>query len=108
MSVQIRLSRLGRKKLPFYRLVAAEKGAKRDGRFIEVLGTFSPSETPAKVNFKADRIKAWIEVGAECSDTASELIEKEIPGYLSEIVAGRTKKLQAKRKARKARVKKTS
>ncbi len=106
MSVQIRLARLGRKKLPFYRLVAASKGAKRDGRYIEALGTFDPTQNPAKVAFKTDRIKAWIELGAQCSDTVAQLVEKEIPGYLKGITEGRTKKIQEKRKARKARAKK--
>ncbi len=106
MSVQIRLARFGRKKLPFYRLVATEKGSKRDGRFIEALGTFDPTENPAKTTLKTDRVKAWITVGAQCSDTASQIIEKEMPGYLSTIFSGRLKKVQEKRKARKARAKK--
>lgn len=106
MSVEIKLSRLGRKKLPFYRLVAATKGSKRDGKYIENLGTFDPTQEPAKVAFKSDRIKAWIEVGAQCSATASQLIEKEIPGYLSSILENRRKKIQNKRKARKTRVSK--
>lgn len=107
MSVEIKLARLGRKKLPYYRLVAAEKGAKRDGRFIENLGTYDPNQNPGKVDFKLERIKAWVQVGAQCSDTATQLIEKQIPGYLSGIRETRIKKIQAARKARKARAKKT-
>ena len=98
MSVQIRLARYGRKKLPFYRLVATEKGSKRDGRFIETLGTFDPTENPAKSVIKSERVKAWIQVGAQCSDTAFQLIEKEIPGYLSGIMSDRLKKYISKQK----------
>ena len=110
MSVTIRLSRLGRKKRPFYRLVAADKAARRDGRFLEILGTFNPllpPDAPAEagkaVNVKEDRFKYWISVGAQCSDTVSQLIEKEYPGYLTGIVNTRLDKLKAVRKARKAR-----
>ncbi len=108
MSVQIRLSRLGRKKLPFYRLVAADKSARRDGRFLEILGTFNPliaadsPEASKAVSVKEDRFKYWIGVGAQCSDTVSQIIEKQFPGYLSGIMTSRTDKIKAKRKARKA------
>ena len=109
MSVQIRLSRLGRKRLPFYRLVAADKAARRDGRFLEILGTFNPliaadsPEAAKAVSLKEDRLKYWISVGAQCSDTASQIIEKQYPGYLSGIMTSRVEKLKAARKARKAR-----
>lgn len=103
MAVTIRLSRHGRKKLPFYRLVAADKAAKRDGRFLEVLGTVNPAGANEGVALKQDRIKYWIGIGAQCSDTANQIIEKDMPGYLSGIFSGRLDKLKAKRKARKAR-----
>jgi len=103
MSVHIRLARLGRKKLPFYRIVAADKDAKRDGRFIEVLGTFNPVTNPVTVELKEDRVKYWVGVGAQLTETAQQIVEKQIPGYVSAIIEGRTKKLQAKRAARKKR-----
>lgn len=103
MSVHIRLARLGRKKLPFYRIVAADKDAKRDGRFIEVLGTFNPVTNPVTVELKEDRVKYWVSVGAQLTETAQQIVEKQIPGYVSAILEGRTKKLQEKRAARKKR-----
>jgi small subunit ribosomal protein S16 len=105
MSVHIRLARLGRKKLPFYRIVAADKDARRDGRFIEVLGTVNPVLDPPKVELKHDRVKYWVSVGAQLTDTAKQIVEKEIPGYVSGILEGRTTKLKAKRAARKKRAK---
>jgi small subunit ribosomal protein S16 len=101
MAVHIRLARFGRKKLPFYRIVAADKDAKRDGRFIEVLGTVNPVTNPPVVELKEDRVKHWVEVGAQLTDTAAQIVEKQIPGYLSAIFDGRKKKIQAKRAARK-------
>lgn len=103
MAVQIRLSRLGRKNLPFYRLVAADKAARRDGRFLEVLGTVNPVGAKEGVELKQDRIKYWLSVGAQCSDTANQIIEKNMPGHLSGLLNGRLDKLRAKRKARKTR-----
>jgi small subunit ribosomal protein S16 len=105
MSVHIRLARLGRKKLPFYRIVAADKDARRDGRFIEVLGTVNPVTNPPQVELRHDRVKHWVGVGAQLTDTVYQIVEKEIPGYVSGILAERTKKLQAKRAARKKRAK---
>jgi small subunit ribosomal protein S16 len=105
MSVHIRLARLGRKKLPFYRIVAADKDARRDGRFIEVLGTVNPVMNPPVVELKHDRLKHWVGVGAQLTDTAYQIVEKEIPGYVSGIFSERKKKLQAKRSQRKKRAK---
>lgn len=105
MAVEIRLSRLGRKKLPFYRLVAANKSARRDGRFLEILGIVNPVGAKEGVSLKHDRIKYWLGVGAQCSDTAGQIIEKDMPGHLSGLVNARLEKLRAKRKARKARAK---
>jgi small subunit ribosomal protein S16 len=104
MSVHIRLARFGRKKLPFYRIVAADKDAKRDGRFIEVLGTVNPVTNPPTVELKEDRLKHWVQVGAQLTDTTYQIVEKQIPGYVSSILDSRKKKLQAKRAARKQRV----
>ncbi|HMO18074.1 MAG TPA: 30S ribosomal protein S16 [Oligoflexia bacterium] len=105
MSVHIRLARLGRKNLPFYRIVAADKDAKRDGRYIEVLGTFNPVTNPPTVDLKEDRVKYWVGVGAQLTETTLRIVEKQIPGYVSGILEGRTKKLQAKRASRKKRAK---
>ncbi len=103
MAVTIRLTRQGRKKLPFYRIVAADKAMKRDGRYLEQLGTVDPLTDPVTVKLKEDRVKYWIGMGAYPSDTVAQIIEKQIPGYFSAIVKKRREKLAAARKKRKAR-----
>ena len=74
MAVHIRLRRMGKKKHPFYRIVAAESRRARDGRFLEVLGTYDPIEVPAVVNVKEERLTHWLNEGAEPSDTVSSLL----------------------------------
>ena len=63
--VRIRLARMGRKRRPFYRVVASDIRAPRDGRFIEILGTYNPNTRPAELNFKMERINYWREKGAQ-------------------------------------------
>ena len=81
MSVKIRLARYGTKKRPFYRIVAASSRAPRDGRFLELIGTYDPLSEPAMVRLKHDRIKAWIEKGAILTATVQGLLKKE--GFFS-------------------------
>ena len=75
MAVRLRLQRHGTKKRPFYRVVAADQRAMRDGRFLEVVGTYNPITQPAKVDLKLERIDYWISVGAQMSDTVSNLVK---------------------------------
>ncbi len=77
MPVRIRLTRKGAKKRPFYRIVAADSEAPRDGRFLEVLGYYDPLKDPALVNIDGDRIKKWIEKGAKLSETVRSLLRKK-------------------------------
>ena len=70
MSVKIRLRRIGAKKHPFYRLVVADTRSPRDGKFIEILGTYDPMQEPPKLNIDEEKIKAWLQKGARPSDTA--------------------------------------
>ncbi|TMC29935.1 MAG: 30S ribosomal protein S16 [Chloroflexi bacterium] len=70
MSVKIRLRRIGAKKHPFYRLVVADTRSPRDGKFIEILGTYDPMTEPVKLNIDEEKIKAWLQKGARPSDTA--------------------------------------
>jgi len=70
LSVKIRLRRIGAKKHPFYRLVVADSRSPRDGKFIEILGTYDPMTEPVKLNLDQDKIKAWLQKGARPSDTA--------------------------------------
>lgn len=70
MSVKIRLRRIGAKKHPFYRLVVADTRSPRDGKFIEILGTYDPMTEPVKLNLDQEKIRAWLKKGARPSDTA--------------------------------------
>ena len=76
MTVRIRLQRHGAKKRPFYRVVAADQRAPRDGRFIEVLGTYDPLQDPPAIRLKKTRVDHWLNVGAQPSETAQWLITK--------------------------------
>ena len=76
MAVRIRLQRHGRKKRPFYRLVAADARAQRDGRFLERLGHYNPLTDPAEVVIDEDRVLKWLKRGAQPSDTAKNLLSR--------------------------------
>lgn len=71
----ISLMRMGAKKRPFYRVVVKEKRSKRDGKYLENLGTYNPMADPAEVNLKHERIEYWIGVGAQPSETVASLIK---------------------------------
>ena len=86
-------------------MVVADRAMKRDARFLEQVGIFNPLTEPATVNILEDRIKHWVALGATPSKTVSEIIEKQIPGYLSDLDKKRTEKIQAKRAKRKAAAK---
>ena len=74
--VKLRMQRRGRKKLPIYKIVAADSRYPRDGRFIEELGTYNPVTTPAEVNVDVDRVQAWIKTGAQPTETVKALLKK--------------------------------
>ena len=65
MAVKIRLTRLGDKKSPFYRVIVADSRSPRDGRFIDVIGTYNPLVDPAEIKIDADKAKKWISNGAQ-------------------------------------------
>lgn len=71
----ISLMRMGAKKRPFYRVVVKEKRSKRDGKYLENLGTYNPMADPAEVNLKHERIEYWIGVGAQPTETVASLIK---------------------------------
>lgn len=77
MAVKIRLSRLGSKKKPYYRLVAADSEAPRDGRFLEVLGTYDPMKDPAAVTIQKEKVQQWLGKGAMVSESARAILKKE-------------------------------
>jgi small subunit ribosomal protein S16 len=76
MAVKIRLARHGAKKKPFYRIVATSSQAPRDGRFLEVLGTYNPLTEPAAIQVREDRVLDWLGKGAQPSDTVRSLLRQ--------------------------------
>jgi small subunit ribosomal protein S16 len=80
----ISLMRIGAKGKPFYRLVVKEKRSKRDGKYLENLGTYDPMVNPAAVDLKHDRIQYWIGVGAKPTETVASLI-KNNPAPTAEV-----------------------
>lgn len=87
MPVRLRLTRKGAKKKPFYRIVAADSEAPRDGRFLEVLGYYDPLKDPAQVKMDEDKVRKWIQRGAKVSDTVGSLLRKKgvptVPSHTS-------------------------
>jgi small subunit ribosomal protein S16 len=77
MAVKIRLARHGATKRPFYRIVVADSQCKRDGRFLENVGTYNPLTDPVQVTLKADRVQYWLQQGAIPTDTVKTLLKKE-------------------------------
>jgi small subunit ribosomal protein S16 len=71
----IKLMRTGAKKRPSYRIIVKEKQSKRDGAYLENLGTYNPTRQPAEINLKMDRVRYWIEKGAQPTETVSQLIK---------------------------------
>ncbi len=77
MAVKIRLKRMGAKRSPFYRIVAADSRSPRDGRYIEVIGTYNPVAEPAKVEINEELALKWLQNGAKPSDTVRNLFSKQ-------------------------------
>ena len=76
MAVKIRLTRLGSKKAPFYRVVVADSRFPRDGRFVEEIGYYNPLTEPAEIKVDADKAKTWIKNGAQPTDTVKSILKK--------------------------------
>ncbi|MDW8147110.1 MAG: 30S ribosomal protein S16 [Roseiflexaceae bacterium] len=74
--VTIRLRRMGKTKKPSYRLVVANSRSPRDGKFIEIVGHYNPVRQPKELNVKADRVRYWLGVGAQPSDTVVRLLKQ--------------------------------
>ena len=75
--LSIRLARFGKKKLPFYRVVVIDKRRPRNGRFVEIVGTYNPLIKPALVKLDAERVKYWLGCGAQPSDTVRSFIKEQ-------------------------------
>lgn len=108
MAVVLRLARLGKHKSPAYRVVATDKQNKRDGRFLEVVGTYNPLSNPARVTLKEDLVKKWLGQGAKPTEVVRSLIKKSFPGVIEAREEHKTKRIQEARKKRKQRAKASS
>ncbi len=76
MAVVLRLSRAGAKKMPFYHVVATDSRNPRDGKFIEAIGSYDPSQEPPKLELNRERLEHWLKVGATPSETVAGLIKR--------------------------------
>ena len=76
MAVHLRLTRMGRHKRPFYRVVAADSHMRRDGRFLEIIGTYDPLKEDNKASFKEDRVLDWLQKGAQPTDSVRALLRR--------------------------------
>jgi small subunit ribosomal protein S16 len=75
MAVKIRLTRMGAKSKPFYRIVAADTDFPRDGRFLEILGNYDPKKNPVEITLKEARVRDWLAKGAKATPTVASLLK---------------------------------
>ena len=88
MATRIRLQRHGKKGKPVFHLVAADSRAKRDGKFIEKLGTYNPNTNPATIDINFDKTLHWVQVGAELTDTARAILSYKGVLYKNHLING--------------------
>ncbi|MFN8015544.1 MAG: 30S ribosomal protein S16 [Acidimicrobiia bacterium] len=107
MSVKLRLTRVGKKKNPMYRVVVADERSPRDGKFIEIIGQYQPLAEPSMINIKDDRALYWLSEGAQPSETVQKILsisgiweqyEKSRPKKSLEKAAKRNKAIETGRK----------
>ncbi len=96
MAVKIRLTRLGDKKSPFYRVVVSDSRTARDGKVIENVGTYNPLVNPIEVKINGERVKYWLSQGAQPTETAKTLLVKE--GIIAKPVKKSAPKTDKKKK----------
>ncbi len=77
MAVKLRLQRFGTVKRPFYRLVAADSKFKRDGRYLEIIGTYDPRQNPSVVQIEEDRALEWLKKGAQPTTTVKNILREQ-------------------------------
>ncbi|MCD7738792.1 MAG: 30S ribosomal protein S16 [Lachnospiraceae bacterium] len=75
MAVKIRLTRLGQKKRPLYRIIVADSRSPRDGRFIEEIGTYDPNKNPSEIKINEELAKKWLDNGAQPTDVVAKLFK---------------------------------
>ena len=78
MAVVLRMTRRGAKKKPFYRIVAADSRSPRDGKFLEMLGTYDPLKSENNIKIDAEKVDSWIKKGAKPSETVASLLKKGV------------------------------
>lgn len=91
MALKIRLQRQGKKGKPFYRIVVADSRARRDGKFIELLGNYNPTTVPAQINLDVDRSVYWLQVGAEATETVQAILSYKGALYKKHLLRGVSK-----------------
>jgi len=77
MALRIRLARFGAKKRPYYRIVVTNSESPRDGRFLEIVGTYDPRQEPAQVTVKEELLSLWLSRGAKPTDTVASLLKRQ-------------------------------
>jgi len=77
MTVRLRLTRKGAKKRPYYRVVAADSEAPRDGRFLDILGSYDPMKDPAEVKLDKEKVSHWLNKGAKATESVNAILKKE-------------------------------
>ena len=77
MAVKMRLTRMGAKKAPFYRVIIADSRSPRDGRFIDTIGTYNPLTNPVEIKIDAEKAKKWLGNGAQPTETVKALLKKQ-------------------------------
>ena len=75
MSVKLRLTRVGSKKNPIYRVVAADTRSPRDGKFIEIVGRYNPQHDPSLIEFDEEKVRSWLQKGAQPTDPVAKLLK---------------------------------
>jgi small subunit ribosomal protein S16 len=87
MAVTLRLTRIGSKKNPHYRLVATDSRSPRDGKFLEILGNYDPAKDAMEAKLKVDEVKKWLSRGATLSPTVASLLKKH---GITKVAAGQS------------------
>ena len=97
MAVKLRLRRMGSKQRPFYRIVVADSRSPRDGRFIEVVGTYNPIDKKNEVTLDEEKVMTWLTKGAQPTDTVKSILAKS--GVIAKLKASKVVKTVKKEKA---------
>jgi small subunit ribosomal protein S16 len=77
MAVKLRLTRVGSKKNPIYRVVAADSRSPRDGKFIEIVGRYNPQSEPSLIDLDEEKVRAWLEKGAQPTESVAKLLKAQ-------------------------------